>query len=150
MRIEFPRHLRSRMRRQLILAGRREIGGVLMGEQLAPGHFRIIEFTTDSNNGSDCHFLRRPEHHREALEAFFVRTGSDFRRFNYLGEWHSHPSFPVKPSQPDVNAMRQLVEDEPDIDFSVLLIVRCRWRLRLESCAFLFQRGGYQSEVEIV
>ena len=149
MRIEFPRHLRSRMRRQLIAAGPREIGGVLMGEQLAPGHFRIVEFSTDADNGSNRHFVRRPEYHREALEAFFTRTGSEFCRFNYLGEWHSHPSFSVRPSQADVNAMRHLVENEKDINFSVLLIVRCRWWFILEFGAFLFQRGGYQSEVEI-
>jgi [CysO sulfur-carrier protein]-S-L-cysteine hydrolase len=150
MRLEFPAPLRSRMRRDLLAAGRREIGGVLMGEQLIPGHFRIIDFSVDSKSGGGAHFVRRPEHHREALEAFFARTGSEFSRFNYLGEWHSHPSFPPVPSHQDVNAMHRLVEEEQEINFSVLLIARTRWRFLLEYSVLLFQRGGHKSEVDLV
>jgi hypothetical protein len=47
---------------------------------------------------------------RDALQ-FFDRTGHRYREFNYLGEWHSHPSFQVEPSSTDVQAMRQLVLD---------------------------------------
>lgn len=149
MRLEFPALLRSRMRRDLAAARRREIGGVLMGEQLTPGHFRLVDFSVDSKSGGGAHFVRRPEHHRKALVTFFARTGSEFSRFNYLGEWHSHPSFLALPSQQDIFAMQRLVEEEPEINFSVLLIVRSRWRLMLECSATLFQRGGFQSEVEI-
>lgn len=150
MRLEFPANLRSRMHRDLVAAERREIGGVLMGEELAPGHFRIVDFSVDSESGSSVHFVRRPDHHREALEAFFARTGSEFSRFNYLGEWHSHPSFPALPSSQDITAMQRLVEGEEGIDFSVLLIVRRRRRQILDYSALLFQRGGHKSEVDIV
>ncbi|HRX72915.1 MAG TPA: Mov34/MPN/PAD-1 family protein [Hyphomonas sp.] len=150
MRLEFPAPLRSRIRRDLVAAGRREIGGVLMGEQLAPGHFRIVDFSVDPRSGGGAHFVRRPEYHREALEEFFARTESEFDRFNYLGEWHSHPSFPTIPSQQDVNAMHCLVEHEQEISFSVLLIVRTRWRFMLDYSALLFQRGGYKSKVTFV
>jgi [CysO sulfur-carrier protein]-S-L-cysteine hydrolase len=148
MRLEFPASLRSRMRKNLIAAGRREIGGVLMGEQLAPGEFRLVDYSVDSTSGSGAHFVRRPEHHREALEAFFERTG-DYSRFNYVGEWHSHPSFAAYPSRSDIEAMCRIVEDEPEIDFSVLLITRTRWRFKLECSALLFQRGGHVSEVHL-
>ena len=46
--------------------------------------------------------------------------------------------------------MHRLVEDEQEIDFSVLLIVRSRCCFELEVSALLFQRGGYRSEVELV
>ena len=149
MQLEFPAPLRSRMRRDLVRAGRREIGGILMGEQLSPGHFAIADFSVDSKSGGGAHFVRRPEHHREALEAFFARTSSDFSRFNYLGEWHSHPSFAALPSREDIMTMHLLVEEEPEIDFSVLLVVRTRWRFMLELSALLFQRGGHRSEVQV-
>lgn len=149
MRLEFPKPIRKRVMRELVAAGRREIGGVLMGEQIAPGNFRLADFSVDRDSGSGTHFVRRPAHHREALEDFFKRTGSDFSRFNYLGEWHSHPSFPALPSIIDINAMHRVVE-EPGIGFSVLLVVRTRYRFMLECSARLFQSGGFESEVEIV
>jgi integrative and conjugative element protein (TIGR02256 family) len=104
-----------------------EIGGVLMGEQITPGHFRIVDFSVDTKSGDNSRFIRRPEHHREALDAFFAKTEADYSRFNYLGEWHSHPSYEARPSQQDVAEMRSLVEEEEGIPFSVLLIVRTRW-----------------------
>ncbi|HTU12449.1 MAG TPA: Mov34/MPN/PAD-1 family protein [Allosphingosinicella sp.] len=150
MKVELPAQQRRRMHRRLLRAGRREIGGILMGEQLAPGHFRIVDFSVDSITGSRAHFVRDPRHHKEALDAFFTRTGEDYDRYNYLGEWHSHPSFAARPSLEDVASMTMLVERYDTIPFSILLIVRTRRCIRLERSAMLFQRGGYRSEVEIV
>lgn len=150
MQIEFPRPLRTRMRRLLIDAGKREIGGILMAEEVGDGHFRLADFSVDLASGNRARFCRRPEHHDEALDAFFATTGADYARFNYLGEWHSHPSFPAIPSAQDAASMAGLVEAESSIPFSVLLIARTRWRYRLDMTAQLFQRGGFRSEVEIV
>jgi hypothetical protein len=52
--------------------------------------------------------VRSPEHHAIALEAFFRKTEADYQRFNYLGEWPSHPNFPVQPSAEDVASMQGL------------------------------------------
>jgi [CysO sulfur-carrier protein]-S-L-cysteine hydrolase len=121
-----------------------------MGEQLSAGHFRIVDYSVDTKSGSTARFVRRPEHHREALEAFFQKTGANYSRFNYLGEWHSHPCFPARPSDQDMSAMLALVEEEDGIPFSVLLIVKTRWYLNLEFSALLFQRGGFIGEVRFV
>jgi hypothetical protein len=40
-------------------AGRREIGGILMGEQVAPDHFRIVDFSVDDTTGTAA--LSTPE-----------------------------------------------------------------------------------------
>ena len=129
--------------------GRREIGGILMGEQVAPDHFRIVDFSIDETTGTAAHFVRSPDHHAEALEGFFRRTGSDFRRFNYLGEWHSHPSFAVLPSREDMMSMQNLVNGERDIDFSALVIVRLRCFFLLEAAAYMFVRHSTPSHVAL-
>ncbi|MCP1838762.1 hypothetical protein ACVIHI_008313 [Bradyrhizobium sp. USDA 4524] len=118
-----------------------------MGEQIAPDHFRVVDFSVDATTGTAAHFVRSPDHHAEALETFFRKTGSDFRRFNYLGEWHSHPSFPVSPSQEDMVSMQSLVDGERDIDFSALMIVRLRCVLLLEAAAYMFIRRGPPAHV---
>jgi len=120
-----------------------------MGEQVAPDHFRVVDFSVDDTTGTAAHFVRSPEHHAKALDRFFRKTGSDFKRFNYLGEWHSHPSFSVRPSQEDIMSMQNLVNGERDIEFSALLIVRLRYFLRVEAAAHMFVRGAVPRKVAL-
>ena len=140
IKISLPIDQRTRFRKCLWRAGNREIGGILMGEQLAPDHFRIVEFSVDEKSGTAAHFVRSPEHHATALNEFYERTGSDYLRYNYLGEWHSHPNFPVRPSAEDVASMQSLVDGERDIDFAALVILRLRYLLRFEAAAYMFVR----------
>ena len=142
MRIELAPDIEGRLRKNLRSAGRRETGGMLFAEQLAPGSFKVIDFSVDLCSGSHTSFRRDPQLHEEALFSFFIRTGRDFGRFNYLGEWHSHPSFSVSPSPEDVATMTDLVSHErAAISFAVLLIVRLRFRFWLEHSWTIFARG---------
>jgi [CysO sulfur-carrier protein]-S-L-cysteine hydrolase len=69
---------------------------------------------------------------------FFER----YRRFNYLGEWHSHPSFSVQPSFEDIESMTDIVESgNSTITFAVLLIVRLRWRLWIGCSPTVFAKN---------
>ena len=136
----------SKLRR----SGRREIGGILFGEQLKPGSFRLVDFTVDGVTGSAAHFCRTAEQHRAELEKFFERTGRDFEKYNYLGEWHSHPSFPVKPSAQDCISMKELVHGETGIGFAALLIVRLDWLLFLKANAVMFSRNAAPERIQII
>lgn len=147
--ISLPPEPRSLLRRNLRRAGDREIGGLMMGEQIAPDHFRIVELSLDAMTGSAVHFVRDPARHEAALKSFFERTGADYRNFNYLGEWHSHPNFPVRPSSEDVESMQGLVDGERGIDFSALLIVRLRFRLILEAASWMFVRHAAPRSVRL-
>ncbi|MGA2795571.1 MAG: Mov34/MPN/PAD-1 family protein, partial [Roseiarcus sp.] len=125
MKIALAPEIEARLRQALRQAGRREIGGMLFAEQLAPANFRLMDFSLDPLSGSHTRFQRNPAAHEKALNEFFERTGRDFSRFNYLGEWHSHPSFPVSPSLEDIATMQSLVQNRTStISFALLLIVR--------------------------
>ena len=132
IRIRFSKHLRR--------SGNREIGGLLFGEQLAPGRFRIVDFSVDEATGEAAHFSRSVGGHSEELEHFFERTGADFTRYNYLGEWHSHPRFPLMPSAQDCHSMLEMVRTETSIPFSASLIVRLDFLLFLRLGATMFSR----------
>lgn len=112
-----------------------------MAEQMEPGTFAVRELSLDDVTGSEAHFVRSPDYHAQALTEFFKRTGADYSRFNYLGEWHSHPSFTTKPSRQDLSSMFELVAGERDISFAVLLIVRLRYYFYLDATACVFVRG---------
>jgi hypothetical protein len=106
-------------------AGTREIGGQIYGEQLAPSDFRAMHLTVQRVPGSFAAFVVDVVQAARDAARFFHVTKHDYKRFNYLGEWHSHPSFAVTPSSHDVSSMQQLVES-PDFRglFAVLMIVR--------------------------
>jgi len=134
-----PRKTTDLLRREL--RGRRnEIGGVLVAEHVGGETFRIVELSVQRSGGTVAHFVRDPEQSKAFLSDFFARTGGDYRRFNYIGEWHSHPAFDPVPSRSDIQAMYQIVEDpEVGTNFAVLIVVRLLFRSSLQMSATLFR-----------
>lgn len=113
--------LRDALRR----AGTKEIGGQMYGEQLAPSDFLATELTFQERPGTFARFIvDLLQATRDALR-FFDRTQHRYSRYNYIGEWHSHPSFEAAPSSTDISAMRDIVFDpEYRGTFAVLMITR--------------------------
>src|ERR1700729_1486608 len=111
MQLLLPSPILKRLGRELRHAGRKETGGLLMGEHLHDDVFRVVDMTVQHSPGSEVCFVRDPGDHRLQLQEFFARTSENYSRFNYLGEWHSHPNFETRPSSTDMATMRSLVED---------------------------------------
>ena len=149
MKVDLPDQVAKRMRTHLRKSGRREIGGVLMGEHSCRAIQKVVHFSIDAQTGREAHFVRSPNIHRQALEAFFAKSGTNYAKFNYLGERHSHPSFTVTPSLVDYRSMMSLVEGERDIDFAVLMILRLQLWVKLECSVSLFEKGREPMEVEV-
>ncbi len=149
MQLLLPSDVVRKMRKHMFRAGRREIGGMIMGEQIADQQFRIVEFSVDVTSGTRTNFVRDAEQHNLVLKEFFERTGKDYHRFNYLGEWHTHPSFTVDPSLQDIYAMQDLVDGTGGVDFAVLLISRLRWLWQYDCSASLFLRDHQPVRVNI-
>ena len=133
-------------------AGVREIGGVLMGEHVAAHTFRVKSLTVQDQGGAFASFVRFLEHIVQPLAAFFKSTNHDYRRFNYLGEWHSHPSFALVPSRADIASMREIVDDpKVGATFAVLLIVKRTPAGTLDAALSVFPagRGHYSGEIAL-
>jgi hypothetical protein len=74
------------------------------------------------------------------LDKFFEHTGADYSRFNYLGEWHSHPTFDAVPSPTDIRTMHSLVSDPAvGVNFLVLLVARLSIERQIEATAVAFR-----------
>lgn len=151
MNLLIPHKVAERMRTELRRAGCIEIGGVLMGEHVSEETFRVANLTVQQHGGTRFGFLRCPEAHTAQLAAFFERKGKCYTKFNYLGEWHSHPNATAHPSKRDIEEMTQIVEDlEVGASFAVLLIVRLSRFLRLEGAATVFRRSHGLAMVKLV
>jgi [CysO sulfur-carrier protein]-S-L-cysteine hydrolase len=115
----------KRLQRELRRARRREIGGLLLGEHLGDELFGVVDISVQRSGGTHSGFMRNPGAHKAQLEKFFAQTGNDYARFNYLGEWHSHPSFEPIPSETDLRTMQSIIED-PDVGVNFLVLLVCK------------------------
>lgn len=131
-----------RLKRELKLAGSREMGGVLAAENLGNGQFRILAMSFQRCGGSFASFVRDPLFHRRFMRRFMARTGNQPERFNYFGEWHSHPSFVPLPSGTDIMQMQQLIRARDQVaNFLVLLIAKLNSSGVVEASAHAFRRN---------
>ena len=132
-------------------AGSYEIGGVLMGEHIDKAEFRIVDLTIQEQFGSIAFFIRLVADIVKPLKGFFKRTGYNYRKFNYLGEWHSHPSFPPVPSQKDIQSMQEIVTDsDTGANFVILLIVKIKKAQEIEATATVFFQDGQFFKCELI
>ena len=127
MNVIVPGKISNRIKAELEKAGSREIGGILLGEHTNDNEFQIRDITIQRTSGGIAFFERIAHCVIEPLKKFFARTGHNYKRFNYLGEWHSHPSFSLYPSTVDQSTMQELIKDEKfGANFIVLMIVKLK------------------------
>lgn len=138
-----------RLKRELRQAGAREIGGVMAAEQVADGKF-VVRALSVQTDGTVASFKRDPARHRAFIRRFHLLTGNKPERFNYLGEWHSHPSFLALPSGPDLRQMQDLIEDqEQTSSFLVLMVVKLARDGALVGSAHGFRRRMFPIRVRL-
>ena len=147
MRLSLPSSQTAKLVAALRRAGSREIGGQLYGEQLAPSDFVVTNLAIQRRRGTVVRFfVDLVQAARDAVR-FFDRTGHRYTRYNYIGEWHSHPGFSVRPSGTDIETMRSLVGDpEFQGSFAVLMIVRLSDNA-LSAAAWVFDAQGREQSI---
>ena len=95
-----------------------------MAEHVGTDAFAVRELTVH-RQGAFANFVRQIEEAVGKMWAFFDKASHDYTRFNYIGEWHSHPSFEPVPSGRDDASMIEIVQDaKVGANFVVLLIVK--------------------------
>ena len=151
MRIKIDKRTIDGWVNDLERAGPREIGGVLFGEQLDEGYFRVVEAPTQTSGiGTFGRFYRGGVQARQQTLSMHRRYGGPPEQFNYLGEWHSHPNAPAVPSARDEMTMTQLVaEQKGAVNFLVLLVVRLSRMAVLEIGARAYLASGHSLPCEI-
>jgi proteasome lid subunit RPN8/RPN11 len=150
MKVHLPLELQIRLVSALNRAGHHEIGGILMGENLGGEEFRIVDLTIQTQTGTLAYFIRQVSAAAGALKSFFKKTNHYYTKYNYLGEWHSHPQFPLIPSQKDIQSMTEIITDrEVGANFVILLIVKLSTQEDLAATAVLFLPDSF-FECEVI
>ena len=147
MRVTLATDQTTKLIAALKRAGSREIGGQLYGEQLAPSEFLVTDLAIQRRRGSVTRFIVDLLQAARDAARFFDRTRHRYARFNYIGEWHSHPLFSVRPSRTDMETMRWLVSDpEFQGSFAVLMITRLSGNV-LFAAAWVFDAEGSERPI---
>jgi [CysO sulfur-carrier protein]-S-L-cysteine hydrolase len=143
MKLLIPAGIKTQLVDALHHAGKREIGGIVMGEHVGPDTFRVKELTIQRKGGSFATFTRFITAFLAPLRAFFDKTKHNYKKFNYVGEWHSHHSFVLTPSGPDDASMREIVSD-PLIGarFVVLMLVKLDQKRNLQGAITVYLPQG--------
>ena len=145
-----PRDIQVKLLAALRRAGKREIGGVLMAEHVGPDRFELMDITVHKR-GAMAFFVRRIEDALGRLQAFFSSTDNQYARYNYIGEWHSHPMFAAEPSQTDDTSMHQIADDpKVGANFVVLLIVKLDSSGALVTGVHTYLPGGIKHQSSVV
>ncbi|MYM28313.1 hypothetical protein GTP58_08250 [Duganella sp. CY15W] len=130
-----------KLKKELRAAGHNEIGGVLAAEQIGDSQF-LVKALSVQRDGTPTSFVRDPVQHRKFMRRFHLLTGNQPERFNYLGEWHSHPSFLALPSEPDLRQMHaEIADPDQTASFLVLLILKLGRDAGLVGSVHAFRRG---------
>lgn len=109
-----------------------ETGGILVGSR-DRNHLHIAYATAAGPlaEHSRVHFRRDGNYTQEVLDTLVGASGG---RYDYIGEWHSHP-FPQGPSPRDIRAMRWIA-DNPVYDCPSPVLALCvkeasEWNIRV-------------------
>lgn len=122
----------------------------MMAEHVDVNEF-VVRDLTMHRRGTFASFVRRIEDAWAVVTRFFERTKRDYRRFNYIGEWHSHPSFEPVPSARDHQSMREIVlEASVAANFVVLMIVKLSPQGTLIGTAHTYLPDGSFQRSELV
>ncbi len=71
MQLILPTEVTKKMRGHLVGAKRREIGGMIMGEEVGDQQFRVVDFSVDAVSGTAGNFIRDADQHDQASPCNF-------------------------------------------------------------------------------
>ena len=147
--LKLPNEQALVLRDALQQAGEKEIGGQIYGQQVAPSNFVITELTVQKRKGTFSRFVVDLIQVTRDATRFFDRTQHQYTRYNYIGEWHSHPNFAVYPSGDDIDTMLRLVTDQDfKGSFAVLMIARL-YGDELACGTWLFDPSGHPIDINL-
>ena len=103
-----------------------EFGGLLLGRYINNNKIVVIEesILPKKYASSRYYFERGSVGIKEILVAKYNATPS----LKYVGEWHTHPDGPAKPSTTDLKAMRELANDSNVFITNPVLMIMEIWK----------------------
>jgi len=152
MKIILPKTIEDKIYEVIYSANNKETGGILMGEHIEESNYRIADITIQKAIGTFASFIREVTEIIKPLKMFFKLTNHNYTKYNYLGEWHSHPGMNLNPSVTDMKSMFEIVNDpRTNANFAVLIIFQINKNNgKLHGCATVYLPLGRVIRGELI
>jgi len=124
MKIIVPKNIVDSIFGAVEKAGVCEIKGALYAKYISSNCYEIEDVFISKNAGTSffSNLIIGFSYHRFEKN-YFKKHNNDFKNHNYIGDWHSHPSFECIPSEYDVKEAFDELRNS-NANFLIQLIVK--------------------------
>ncbi len=149
MKIVIPKKMCIKLKKELNRMGFYETRGSFFAERVNDDLFVIndIYFSRKQGTVSFIQMIIGSDYHR-FQNIYHKKHKFEYKKFNFIGDWHSHPSFSCNPSRYDVK------EAKDDLEHSnANFIVQCILKLinnNLTGNAYVYYRDRKTEEIDLI
>lgn len=101
MKIIVKKEVADKIKKAVKKAGKKEIKGACFAEKIDDNIFEIEDVYISKIGSFSFSNLVVSFKYRMFENKYFKKHSNDYEKHNYIGDWHSHPSFELVPSSYD-------------------------------------------------
>ena len=136
--ILIPKNIFKKIKTSLLPHFPKEFGGIFVGYKSHQFQTIIVEdiLLPEKYKNGKAEFVRHPNSLNKRLELLYKETNG---KTEYLGEFHSHPNAPARPSKIDYNTMNKIAKaSKVTTNNPILMIGKIDKQKLVESKCFIF------------
>ncbi len=149
MKIIIPQKITKIIYNQVKKHSPNETKGALFARRINDELFEIDAVYLEKKIGSFAFVvLENNSKYKEFQKKYNKTHHFDFKNHNYIGDWHSHPSFELIPSGYDIKEVQNDLE-KSNANFLIQIIVKVS-NDRLIGNAFLYDNNKSAEKIELI
>lgn len=148
MKIILTKEVSRKIKEKLLSSGLLESKGACFAHYVDKNHYEVIDtFISDYKGTSTFTKLLINRRYKRFEKEFYKKHKYDYKNYNYIGDWHSHPLFECVPSNYDIcEAKNEL--DNSNGNFLIQIIVKLD-RNELKGKCFLYNSNFVAKEIHL-
>lgn len=149
MKIIIPKKLTKKIFIQVKKCRLNETKGALFARKISDEMFEVDDVYIEKKVGSFAFVeLVNNEKYQVYQNCYHEKSGHDYIHHNYIGDWHSHPSFVLYPSSYDIEEVKKDLK-KSNARFLVQVIVKII-NDKLTGNAFYYDRNITAKQIELI
>lgn len=149
MKIIIPKKLTKKIFNQVKKCRLNETKGALFACKISDEIFEVDDVYIEKKIGSFAFVeLVNNEKYQVYQKCYHEKNGYDYVNHNYIGDWHSHPSFELYPSSFDMAEVKKDLK-KSNAKFLVQIIVKIS-NEKLTGNAFYYDRRVTAKQIELI
>lgn len=149
MTIVIPKEISELLKKELDFMGQNETKGSFFAERIDNDLFEVNEIYFSKKRGTFS-FIKMiiGDEYKKFQKKYHEKYSFDYEKYNYIGDWHSHPSFSCFPSTYD---KKEAIDDfkKSNANFIVQFIFKNE-NDSLIGKAFLYDNSNNALEVNLI